>query len=369
MLLSDVAHTSRGGNLTTYASEEYALDTKLMPTYRPPSFDILNNARYRSVKFGQSTPLDWDEGEVVGPNVESRETLLLLAKMTNNAYIQPEDKEWYPLGGNWTTGFDFGWEPDADGFRGHVFTTPDNSTIILSIKGTSAGLLGGGGPTAKKDKLNDNLLFSCCCAKVDWSWSPVCDCHRGGWKCSQDCLEDSLVTESVFYQTGTNLYNNLSYIYPHSDIWIIGHSLGGALASLLGVTFGVPVVTFEAPGERMASGRLHLPSPPSTHHVTHVYHTADPVPMGTCNGVFSSCYVTGFAMESRCHLGKTIVYDTVSNLSWSVDLRTHPVSTMIETVLADPWPPAEAVGREVPEALPEDDDCVECYSWEFGDFD
>ena len=131
--------------------------------------------------------------------------------------------------------------------------------------------------------------------------------------------------------------------------------------------------------------------------------------MGTCNGVFSSCSITGYAMESRCHLGKTIVYDTVSNLSWSVDLRTHPVANMIETILADPWPPAEELGREVPEAVPQDD-CVvsfspdgrrslfrslppppvrfppnvldipsgfipltpitqECYSWEFGDFD
>jgi len=100
-------------------------------------------------------------------------------------------------------GYDFGWEPDTDGFRGHVFTTPDNSTIVLSIKGTSAGLPGRGGPTVKKDKLNDNLLFSCCCAKVDWSWTPVCDCHRGGWRCSQDCLETSLTTESLFYQIGT----------------------------------------------------------------------------------------------------------------------------------------------------------------------
>jgi len=30
---------------------------------------------------------------------------------------------------------------------------------VLSIKGTSAGLLGGGGPTVRKDKINDNLLF------------------------------------------------------------------------------------------------------------------------------------------------------------------------------------------------------------------
>ena len=63
-------------------------------------------------------------------------------------------------------------------------------------------------------------------------------------------------------------------------------------------------------------------------------------------------------MESRCHLGKTIVYDTVSNLSWGVDLRTHPIANMIEKILADPWPAAEELGREVPEAVPQGDDCV-----------
>lgn len=58
-----------------------------------------------------------------------------------------------------------------------------------------------------------------------------------------------------------NLYFNLTYMYPEANIWIIGHSLGGALASLLGATFGVPVVTFETPGDKLAAQRLHLPSP------------------------------------------------------------------------------------------------------------
>lgn len=48
-------------------------------------------------------------------------------------------------------------------------------------------------------------------------------------------------------------------MYPDSNIWIIGHSLGGALASLLGATFGTPVVAFESPGEKLAASRLHLP--------------------------------------------------------------------------------------------------------------
>ena len=60
-----------------------------------------------------------------------------------------------------------------------------------------------------------------------------------------------------------NLYYNLTRMYPEANIWAIGHSLGGALASLIGVTFGVPVVSFESPGEKMASQRLHLPQPVS----------------------------------------------------------------------------------------------------------
>ncbi|TFK63698.1 hypothetical protein BDN72DRAFT_847329 [Pluteus cervinus] len=60
--------------------------------------------------------------------------------MTNNAYVEPKDPAWYDLGEDWNISYPFGWEPDADGFRGHVFATPDNSTIILSIKGTSAAV-------------------------------------------------------------------------------------------------------------------------------------------------------------------------------------------------------------------------------------
>ncbi|KAF7312603.1 hypothetical protein MIND_00274400 [Mycena indigotica] len=334
------------------------LRTRTITTHKPRSFALHDAARRHSLRFGQSLwELPWDEEKAAAPDVEDRETLLELAKMANNAYVDPEDGAWYKLGENWTVSYPFGWEPDADGFRGHVFATPDNSTIVLALKGTSSGFLGGGGPTAKKDKLNDNLLFSCCCARVDWTWTTVCGCYRGGWKCDANCVEESLVEESLFYPIGTNLYNNLTYMYPTANIWVIGHSLGGALASLIGATFGRPVVAFESPGEKMAAGRLHLPSPPSTLHITHVYHTADPIAMGTCNGVLSSCALAGYAMESRCHLGQSIIYDTVGNLSWSVDIRTHGIVNVIEKVLTEPWPPAVEQGRDVPLPITEDD-CV-----------
>ena len=58
----------------------------------------------------------------------------------------------------WIQSYPYGWEPDDDGLRGHVFVSTDNSTVVISIKGTSASGVGGG-PTVGKDKLNDNLLF------------------------------------------------------------------------------------------------------------------------------------------------------------------------------------------------------------------
>lgn len=71
----------------------------------------------------------------------------------------------------------------------------------------------------------------------------------------------------------------------------------------------------------------------------------------TCSFVETHC------ARRRCHLGKSIIYDTISNLSWPSDVRTHTIQTVIQRLLNDPWPPALDVGREVPEAIAEED-CV-----------
>ncbi|EJT96502.1 alpha/beta-hydrolase [Dacryopinax primogenitus] len=306
----------------------------------------------------------WDEDVVLLPDVSDRETLLELAKMTSNAYSAPADKDWYDLGHRWNSSEPFGWEPDDDGFRGHIFVSSHAPpTVVLAIKGTSVGIWDSG-PTGKKDKLNDNLLFSCCCARVGRTWTPVCDCFSGGWKCDQTCLSDALREESLFYSIGTQLYNNVTYLYPDANIWIVGHSLGGSLSGLLGLTFGAPVVSFQAPAEKLASRRLHLPLPPSDDHIVHVYHTADPIAMGTCNGI-SVCSSAGFAMETRCHNGLVVRYNTVEEKQWSVDLRTHRISAVIDRVLSEDWQP----GVPVPVASREwEEDCVDCYKWDFGDY-
>jgi hypothetical protein len=104
--------------------------------------------------------------------------------------------------------------------------------------------------------------------------------------------------------------------------------------------------------------------------VTHVYHNADPIAMGTCNGALSPCSQAGYALETRCHLGmrgreydveprsdersgKSIVYDTVGAMGWRPDVTHHPIRTVITKVIEDEreWED----GRQVPAARREED--------------
>jgi len=57
--------------------------------------------------------------------------------------------------------------------------------------------------------------------------------------------------------------------------------------------------------------------------------------MGTCTGVTSLCSIGGFALESRCHLGQVVLYDTVQKLGWSVNVRNHGIKVVVDKLLAD----------------------------------
>ncbi|KAK9900904.1 alpha/beta-hydrolase [Cystobasidium minutum MCA 4210] len=329
-----------------------------------------NNAKIQEL----ADQLRWDEVEIDAPDVSDVNTLATLAKMSSNAYSTP-DSGWYDVsndtlsdGRKYNLSSSFGWK--EDGLRGHIFSSgPNNESIIIALKGTSSFI--GGGETGRNDKLNDNLLFSCCCARVDWTWTPVCDCFAGRGedppsndttaalpsptssfedqvyvnRCNLTCLEDALIEKSVYFPLATDLFNNITYMYPQSRIWLTGHSLGGSLAALLATTFGVPCVTFEAPGDQLAAKRLHLPLPPGSNWddkrpdfgITHVYTNSDPIPQGVCTGAFSTCGLVGFALESKCHTGQTIIYDAVGKLGWSVDIRTHRIGTIIERLLIPDW--------------------------------
>ena len=87
----------------SFVPEVYRVDTRHITSYRPTSFLSFSNARLRSMRHAQNDASIWQESDILGPNVTERETLLTLAKMTNNAYNKPTDEEWYDLGSGWNS--------------------------------------------------------------------------------------------------------------------------------------------------------------------------------------------------------------------------------------------------------------------------
>ena len=78
--------------------------------------------------------------------------------------------------------------------------------------------------------------------------------------------------------------------------------MGGAISTLMGLTYGIPAVAFQAPGDLLPARRLRLPLPPGIDFnnlpIFHVGHIADPIFLGEFQGVSSSCYLAGYAMET-----------------------------------------------------------------------
>jgi lipase ATG15 len=308
---------------------------------------------------------DWTMDEVNGPNFTDKNTIINLATMAANAYVgEPYTGEWE----NVTQGFNesqgFGWQ--GDGLRGHIFADEGNQTIVISLKGTSPAVFDGDGTTTR-DKLNDNLFGSCCCAQGgQYFWRQVCDCYSTTYTCNQTCLVKSLKERNRYYNAAIELYSNVTALYPDSNVWLTGHSLGGVVSSLLGMTFGLPTFTIEAYGDALAASRLGLPAPPGSDPkrpqdrkftgVHHFGHTADPVFMGTCGGATAPCTLGGYAFESECHSGVQCIYDTVADFGWRVGLGNHKIHIVIDQVIK---------AYDQPPICVPDDECYDCYNWKF----
>ena len=85
-----------------------------------------------------SMPSAWIIDSVIGPDTTDKDTVVNLAEMAANAYAFNESSsEWRDIAGGFNRSNDFGWE--SDGLRGHIYADETNSTIVIGIKGTTAG--------------------------------------------------------------------------------------------------------------------------------------------------------------------------------------------------------------------------------------
>jgi len=312
---------------------------------------------------------DWTIDEIAAPNTTDKDTVVSLAYIAAAAYVPSrDDPQWqdYP-GSPYNTSLSFGWE--GDGLRGYVYADEGNSTIVLSIKGTSKAVFDGA-DTTTNDKENDNLFFGCCCGQQgSVLLRQVCNCATDTFTCNSTCISEQLKKENRYWRASVELFHNVTELYPDTkNVWVVGHSLGGAVSSLLGLTVGVPAVTFEAPGDALASQRLGLPVPPGMHAAEsphrrsltgafHFGHTADPVFTGTCTGSSASCVWGGYALETVCHTGLRCVYDTVKDLGWRNNMVNHGIRGCIAGVYEEYDEPAACVS---------DADCdADCFQWKY----
>ncbi|OJJ46718.1 hypothetical protein ASPZODRAFT_36724, partial [Penicilliopsis zonata CBS 506.65] len=354
----------------------YAADTSLVALSSPVTIQRLADRRLPVIEehllaaraSGSAvtlSPSAWVMDTLAGPDVTHKESVLTFAKMTSNDYIEvPDTEDWQDIHGHFNYSSSFGWQ--GDGLRGHIYADKTNSTLVISLKGTSPALFDGAGTTTN-DKLNDNLFFSCCCGQGgSYLWRQVCDCQSSAYTANLTCIVEAMSDENRYYRAAIDLYSNVTELYPNANVWLTGHSLGGAMTSLLGLTFGLPAVTFEAVPEALPAARLGLPAPPGHDPLLpqkrrytgayHFGHTADPIYMGTCNGVSSVCTWGGYAMESACHTGQMCVYDTVEDKGWRVAIGTHRIKAVISDVLE--------VYDSVPSCVAEEE-CFDCELWKY----
>eukprot|EP00835_Amoeboradix_gromovi_P000031 NODE_1_length_95616_cov_0.657642.p31 type:complete len:326 gc:universal NODE_1_length_95616_cov_0.657642:24990-25967(+) len=248
------------------------------------------------------------------PDYTDKNTIIGMAKMSWKAYYEPKNSS------------ELGWGWSSPGLRGYVFVPSwiatdndlddlpiytDVEDIIISIKGTSFSLTGGG-KEQDLDKRSDNLLFSCCCAHVDVTWKDICDCASPGKICDEACIHKEVMGCSspgcscplgtctrTYYDSAKDILDIVKVKFPNARIHTTGHSLGGAMASImLNMIYADPTTnsrgggsfTYESPGQRLAIHRLGIlfPSP-----IFNFGNNADPVYTGECNGRTSSCYFFG----------------------------------------------------------------------------
>jgi hypothetical protein len=79
----------------------FTLAARPTTVYRPRSPAAVHLARLRSLHSQQSQIIDWDQLDILGPDIEDAHTVAQLARMTGNAYALPGQKNWYEVDPIW----------------------------------------------------------------------------------------------------------------------------------------------------------------------------------------------------------------------------------------------------------------------------
>lgn len=294
-----------------------------------------------------------------GPNIISYNNVLTFAKMAYNAYLQNDDKNWYNIGFDNT----YDLSGDNSSIRGYLFSNADSTVNVIAFKGTTLYL--STNDIYKDDKFNDNLYYSCCYYKQSNLFKD--DCKYENYKnykndtCKKSCYQNSTNYQNHYITIAQKIVRNLfeTEIIPKNSLNIfIGHSLGGTLATVLGLVYNTFAVTFESPGEKHYFTHTDINyNKDAVNKIYHFGHNADIIFTGNCQGALSWCYLAGYVIQTKCHIGNVCEYDAIGKLGVKESILTHRLLFVIDSVITkwnDTLPDCEIKT-----------DCLDCESWSF----
>ena len=115
--------------------------------------------------------------------------------------------------------------------------------------------------------------------------------------------------------------------FTTSTIIFTGHSLGGAVATYMGVFYNKTTITFQTPGEKRYADLIGLDYSHMTDKIYHFGHDADPIFNGECGWW---CKIAGYSIETNCHIGKICKYITNSTSSLWKHRMTYTINNIIK---------------------------------------
>ena len=177
------------------------------------------------------------------------------------------------------------------------------------------------------DKLNDNMLFSCCIH---------CDAND----CTE-CSKESLKNPQNYIVMLDTIIQNNAEIFNKHPVVFTGHSLGGALSSIMAQKHNKLAVCFESPGDLRYIQMSGAGGGHSDKHVYHFGHNADSLFIGNCG---STCSVLGYYIQTKCHSGFTCEYNSQEKLGLRDSLWNHQINFVIDNIIPH-WE------KEMPECL------------------
>ncbi|EOB13625.1 Putative lipase atg15 [Nosema bombycis CQ1] len=201
---------------------------------------------------------------------------------------------------------------NKDGLRAKVFKI--KRTIVIAVKGTTLYFHGiSQGPTGHKDREMDNLMFGICPEE------------------NEACLykKKLKIDKAKYLRNLEILVRTVSGVFRDYEILLTGHSLGGALSSLMSLRLSFSAIAFSSPGEKYVASVLGF-NQKNQLKITHFGICEDSLYLGGCK---SLCNLMGYTIDTSCHLGRSLCVGLGDGRNFRDSFRYHRAKTLLDILL------------------------------------